>query len=128
MLLLLGRLQISVCGLAGDAAERHNIGLSVAAEAVAAMDAARDFTGRKETRDRVTGRIKHLSLGIDLHAAHRVVNSRLNLDGKERGGLHGLRHIGTAERILARSFPAGTFIALAISATVLPLTARPIEM
>ena len=69
------------------------------------MDAARDFTGRKETRDRVTGRIKHLSLGIDLHAAHRVVNSRLNLDGKERGGLHSLRHIGTAERILARSFP-----------------------
>ena len=67
--------------LAGDAAERDDVGLSVAAQAVATVHAARDFTRGEETRDGLAFLVEDLRLGVDLQTAHRVVNGGLNLDG-----------------------------------------------
>ena len=85
---------------AGDAAERDDVSLSIAAETVAAVDAASDFTRSEEARDNLTLRVVDLGERVDLDAAHRVVNSRGDQNGVERALVEVARHIGTAESVL----------------------------
>ena len=104
-------LDVSGGRLAGDAAEGHDVGLSVAAEAVAAVHAARDFTRGEETRDGLAFLVEDLRLGVDLQTAHGVVNGGLNLDGPVRSLVESGRHVGTAElRVLAGLLVGGVLL------------------
>ena len=63
--LLLGLSSVKLLGedvglFAGDAAERDDVSLSIAAETVAAVDAASDFTRSEEARDNLTLRVVDL--------------------------------------------------------------------
>ena len=103
--LLLGLSSVKLLGedvglFAGDAAERDDVSLSIAAETVAAVDAASDFTRSEEARDNLALRVVDLGERVDLDAAHRVVNSRGDQNGVERALVEVARHIGTAESVL----------------------------
>ena len=62
--------------LAGDVAEDQKVGQGVAAEAIAAVDAARDLTCGVEARDHVAVLVEDLGLLVDAKTAHRVVDGR----------------------------------------------------
>ena len=64
------------CFLACDAAEDHEIGHSVAAQAVSAVNAAGHFTRGEEAGNGLAFGADHLGGGIDLHAAHGMVDTR----------------------------------------------------
>ena len=64
--------------------EHESIGNSVAADAVRAMNGTRDFTGSIETRNNLPGLIDDLCLGVDLHAAHRMMHGRRHQRGVVR--------------------------------------------
>ena len=52
--------------LTGDTAVDDDVGLSITAETVAAVHAARDFTGCEVARDHLAAEVINLSLGVDL--------------------------------------------------------------
>ena len=74
----------------GGTAEDHDVADGVAAQTVGAVDAARRFAGGVETRNDLAVDVKHLSLGVDLQAAHRVVHGRDLLAGVPRAFSHQL--------------------------------------
>ena len=65
-------------------AEDQKVGQGVAAEAVAAVDAARDLTCGVEARDHVAVLVEDLGLLVDAKTAHRVVDGRRDRHGVER--------------------------------------------
>ena len=76
---LLGSVGGSVA--AGDAAEHHEVAHGIAADAVAAVHTAGGLTGRIQAGDDAAVGVQHLCVGVDLQAAHGVVDARCDLDG-----------------------------------------------
>ena len=66
---------------AGDAAEHHEVAHGIAADAVAAVHTAGGLTGCIQAGDDVAVGVQHLCIGVDLQAAHGVVDARCDLDG-----------------------------------------------
>ena len=82
---------------ASDVAEDEKVRERIAAEAVAAMNAARDFARGEESRNGLPVLVENARFLIDLEAAHRVMDR--NRDGHAVVGRlvdgpadHGLRH------------------------------------
>ena len=67
------------------------------------MDAAGDFTRSEEARNDLALGVVDLGLGVDLDAAHGVVDGRRDHDGVERSLIEVARHVGAAEGVLAGS-------------------------
>ena len=82
---------------AGDTTECHDVSHSVAAETVAAVDTAGNFTSSEETRDNVALVVQNLSFSVDSQTAHCVVDSRSNHNCVVRSFGQRTRHVGTAE-------------------------------
>ena len=76
---LLGSVGGSVA--AGDAAEHHEVAHGIAADAVAAVHTAGGLTGCVQAGDDAAVGVQHLCVGVDLQAAHGVVDARCDLDG-----------------------------------------------
>ena len=76
---LLGSVGGSVA--AGDAAEHHEVARGIAADAVAAVHTAGGLTGCVQAGDDAAVGVQHLCVGVDLQAAHGVVDARCDLDG-----------------------------------------------
>lgn len=76
---LLGSVGGSVA--AGDAAEHHEVAHGIAADAVAAVHTAGGLTGCIQAGDDAAVGVQHLCVGVDLQAAHGVVDARCDLDG-----------------------------------------------
>ena len=66
---------------AGDAAEHHEVAHGIAADAVAAVHTAGGLTGCIQAGDDAAVGVQHLCVGVDLQAAHGVVDARCDLDG-----------------------------------------------
>ena len=66
---------------AGDAAEHHEVAHGIAADAVAAVHTAGGLTGCVQAGDDAAVGVQHLCVGVDLQAAHGVVDARCDLDG-----------------------------------------------
>ena len=66
---------------AGDAAEHHEVAHGIAADAVAAVHTAGGLTGCIQAGDDAAVGVQHLCIGVDLQAAHGVVDARCDLDG-----------------------------------------------
>ena len=80
---------------AGDAAKHDDVSHSVAAQAVGAVDAAGDFARREEAGDDLAVSVQHMGFGVDLQAAHGVVDARGDLHGIIRRGVQ--RRAGPAQ-------------------------------
>lgn len=63
-------------GFRRNAPKGQNVSRRVTAKAVASVDAAGHFTSRVKSLDHLALGVEHLSLGVDLETAHRVVNGR----------------------------------------------------
>ena len=83
--------------LRGDAAIDDDVGHSVAAQAVRAVHAAGDFASSIQARDRLASLGQNLSSGVDLHAAHGVMDARGNLHSVVRSGVQRLGEGHTAK-------------------------------
>ena len=71
---LKGKALHASCGVgAGDSAEDDDIGNCVAAQTVAAMDAAGHLARSVQAGDDVSFGIQHVALGIHLNAAHGMM-------------------------------------------------------
>ena len=89
--------------LTGNAAESHNVGNRVPADAVSAVHAARHFAGSEETGDALSFLRLNFSLRVDRHAAHRVMDAGRHFRCIERGLVERDHHLGTSEsRVLPR--------------------------
>lgn len=103
---LLQRRRVRTCRTAKD----HHVGNGIAAQAVRAMNAARDLTGGVETRNHLAVNADNLRLGVDFQAAHRVMHRRDFAAGIPRAARQSLvvLVIGyEAERILSLAFHDG---------------------
>ena len=67
--------QVGDGALGGHLAEHHDVRHGVAADAVAAVDTAGDLTGCEQAGDGVALGVDDPGLGVDLHAAHGVVDA-----------------------------------------------------
>ena len=61
------------------------------------MHTAGDLTSSEQAGDDGTVSLQHLSVGVDLQAAHGVMHTSGDLDGVVRSGVQGVREAGTAE-------------------------------
>ena len=87
----------SRCLLARDAAEDHKVGHGVAAQAVAAVDAAGHFTRGEEAGDDLAFGVEDVGLGVDLQAAHGVVDTGGDFDSVVGTVVEGVGEAGAAE-------------------------------
>ena len=62
--------------LCGNAAKRQDIGSGVSAQTVAAVHAAGDLTCGIQSLDDIALFVEHLCLGVDVQAAHRMMDGR----------------------------------------------------
>ena len=72
------RLSVSGSVRSGNTPERYDVGYGIAADTVAAVHAARYFTGSVEALDGLSRLGLDFCLRVDRHAAHGVVNPRRN--------------------------------------------------
>ena len=61
------------------------------------MDASGYFTGCEQTRDDFAFDVEHFRIGVDLQAAHGVMDARGDLDRVEGSGIQGLGKAGAAK-------------------------------
>lgn len=73
----------SSCVAACDPAKGQAVSHGIAAQTVAAMDAARYFTGCVQTDDDVTLSVQDVCVRVNGQAAHGVMQSRLARGGEE---------------------------------------------
>lgn len=97
---------LGVCRGVGacDSAEGHDVRDGIAADAVAAMDSARDFTCCEEAGKGLARLRLYFSRRIDRHTTHRVMDAR----GDEGGVVGSLverdEHFGTAEGFILAEY------------------------
>lgn len=100
----------AACG----AAEHHQIGHGIAAQAVFTVNAARDFPRSVEAGNDLAVLVEYLGLRVDADAAHRVVDGR-NLLGEIPGAFGHrtvVRVVGLKAELVLRNFVTGNAVVL----------------